>query len=489
MIQPYPNFIGGSNQTQSVIGDAEDTINWYFEPARSAGSTSAGYLLPTPGYKVKWTTSDIAGRALFAGVFNVPAVQTNRIFAVIGSDFRELFADGTSVSRGTVAVNSNPATICTNGDGGSQLFITSGDVGYCFNLTTNTLTTVIASGATVGGQAYGYFISFNIANSQIRLSALFDGTTWDPTQFLQRSIGADPWQSMLVSSYGQICLPGSKTGEFLYNTGTFPFPFAPDPSGLFAEGIAATFSLCEAGGSLCWLSTTANGGYQVVRATGFTPTPITSPAVSYALSRYNRVDDAIGQTYEEAGHSFYLLTLPSAGITWAYDFTTNQWHKRQTWIAERNMYVDEHAVWHAFAFNAHYMADRTTGTIYQMDVSFETDVDSRPIRRLRQAPAVERQNMVMFFPLFEVIADVGYGTETGAASDPQIVAQFSDDGGQTWGNERQASMGKVGQFGTRMTWWNTGSARKRVNRIVCIDSVPRRIVDASLKTSAGREAA
>ena len=106
MIQPYPNFIGGSNQTQSVIGDAEDTINWYFEPARSAGSTSAGYLLPTPGYKVKWTTSDIAGRALFAGVFNVPAVQTNRIFAVIGSDFRELFADGTSVSRGTVAVNS-----------------------------------------------------------------------------------------------------------------------------------------------------------------------------------------------------------------------------------------------------------------------------------------------------------------------------------------------------------------------------------------------
>lgn len=489
MLQPYPNFIGGSNQTQTVIGDAEDTINWIFEAAKSAGSTSAGYLLPTPGYKAKWTTTDIAGRAMFAGVFNVPAVQTQRLFGVIGSDFLEFFSNGTTISRGTVAVNSNPATICTNGDGGSQLFITSGDVGYNYNLTTNVLTTVLTSGATVGGQAYGYFISFNIANSQIRLSALFDGTTWDPTQFLQRSIGADPWQSMLVNSYGQICLPGSKTGEFLYNNGAFPFPFAPDPSGLFAEGIAATFSLCEAGGSLCWLSTTANGGYQVVRATGFTPVPITSPAVAYALGRYNRVDDAIGQTYEEAGHSFYLLTLPSAGITWAYDFTTGQWHKRQTWIAEHNMYVDEHAVFHAFAFNAHWMADRTTGIVYQMDSSFELDVDNRPIRRLRQAPAVERQNMVMFFPLFEVIADNGVGTQTGVASDPQIIAQFSDDGGQTWGNERQASMGKVGQFATRMTWWNTGSGRKRVNRIVCIDNVPRRIVDASLKISVGRGAA
>lgn len=488
MLQPYPNFIGGSNKAQSVIGDAEDTINWVYETAVSQGSTSGGYLLPTPGYRTKWTTTSGAGRAFFSGIFNVPATQTNRAFGVNGTDFREFLADGTSISRGTVAQNSNPATICTNGDGGSQLFITSGDKGYNYNLSTNTLMTVLTSGATVGGQAYGYFVSFNIANSQIRISALFDGTTWDPTQFLQRSIGADPWQAMLVSSYGQICLPGSKTGEFLYNNGAFPFPFAPDPSGLFAEGIAATFSLCEAGGSLCWLSTTANGGYQVVRATGFTPVPITSPAVAYALGRYSRLDDAIGQTYEEAGHSYYLLTLPSAGITWAYDFTTGKWHKRQTWIAEQNMYVDEHAVFHAFAFNAHYMADRTTGIIYQMDTSFETDVDSRPIRRLRQAPAVEHQNMVMFFPLFEVIADVGYGIQTGVASDPQIIAQFSDDGGQTWGNERQASMGKVGQFGTRMTWWNTGQARKRVNRVVCIDSVPRRLVDASLKVSLGREA-
>lgn len=486
---PYPNFIGGSNQTQSVIFDAEDTINWFFEASRAAGSTSTGALMPTPGYTAKWTTTDISGRALFAGIFNVPAAQTPRMFSVIGSTLWELFADFSKTNRGTVAVNSNPATICTNGDGGSQLFITSGDKGYCYNLSTNVLTTVLTSGATVGGQGYGYFVSFNIANSQIRISALFDGTTWDPTQFLQRSIGADPWQAMLVNSYGQICLPGSKSGEFLYNNGAFPFPFAPDPSGLFAEGIAATFSLCEAGGSMCWLSTTANGGYQVVRATGFTPVPISSPAVAYALGRYSRVDDAIGQTYEEAGHSFYLLTLPSAGITWAYDFTTGQWHKRQTWIAEKNMYVDEHAVFHAFAFNAHYMADRTTGTIYQMDSSFETDVDSRPIRRLRQAPAVEKQNTLLFFPLFEVVADVGVGTQTGSGASPQITAQFSDDGGMTWGNERQISLGQVGQYGQRLTWWNTGAARKRVNRVICIDPVPRRLVDAVLSVQQGREAA
>ncbi len=489
MLQPYPNFIGGSNQSQSVIGDAEDTINWFFEASHSQGASSQGQLLPTPGFVTKWSVTDIGSRALFSGVFNVPASQTTRVFGIIGATLWEFFSDGSKTNRGTVAVNSNPATICTNGDGGSQLFITSGDKGYCYNLSTNVLTNPIASGATMGGQLYGYFVSFNIANSQIRISALFDGTTWDPTQFLQRSIGADPWQSMLVSSYGQICLPGSKTGEFLYNNGAFPFPFTPDPSGLFAEGIAATFSICEAGGSLCWLSTNANGGYQVVRATGFTPTPITSPAVAYALGRYARVDDAIGQTYEDGGHSFYLLTLPSAGITWAYDFTTGQWHKRQTWIAEHNMYVDEHAVFHAFAFNAHFMADRTTGIVYQMDSSFEMDVDSRPIRRLRQAPAVEKQNMLLFFPLFEVIADIGLGTQVGAGSDPQMIAQFSDDGGLTWGNERQASMGKVGQYGIRLTWWNTGAARKRVNRVVCIDSAPRRLVDASLKVMPGREAA
>lgn len=468
----YPHFVGGSFQDENPITDSEDLINYYIQHSESEGASAPNELLPTPGFQSAYTVSQGGGRAMYE--------MDGRSFGVVGVKLYEWFADGSSIERGTVAIDSNPATISGNGSGGGQLFITSGGAGYNYDLATDVLTLIVGLSAMQGGEAYGYFLAFAV-NGDVRMSDLFDGLTWDPTQFFQRTIGPDLWTGMIVTPYGQIFLPGSQTSEFWYNAGTFPIPFAPDPSGLVEEGIAASFSLKFAGKSVVWLSTNKNGGYQVMRASGFTPQRISTHALEAQLATYPRIDDALGETYEEKGHAHYRLTLPTAKVTWDYDFSTSQWAKVQTFIAETNSYDYCHPVWHCFAFGKHLMADLASNVIYQMDSTFGLDVDGRPMRRLRQFPVLLNENRMMFYPELEIVMQVGVGLQgTVTGSSPMISMQKSDDGGLTWGNERQISIGKAGQFGTRVRWLNTGSARKRVYRIICTDPVPYRLTDAFL---------
>lgn len=481
---PYPGFIGSSYISQSPISDNEETINWYVETMESQAANSRASLYPTPGFDAFSMVSQVGCRGNFA--------EAGRMFAVYGNTFYEFFTDGTSIARGgPMLIDSNPATICSNGDGGGQLFVTSGGAGYCYDLSTNDLVVVGGLAATMGGSLYGYFLAFDLTTSTVRMSDLLDGSTWDPTQFFQRTLGTDPWTSMLVTPYGQILLLGGQTGGFWYNAGTFPIPFAPDPSGLVEEGIAATFSVKQAGKSSCWLSTNKNGGYEVQSATGYSPKRISDHAFEFQVSRYTRVDDALGETYEDQGHAFYLLTFPSARVTWAYDFNTGRWHKRGTWIANDNAFDAWRPLWHCFAFNQHFMGDSKSGVMYAMDIAFTGDVDGRPIRRVRRAPALVNQNKALFFTALELLLEGGLGT-TGnvAGSDPQVDMRYSDDGGQTWGNYRQASAGKIGQYGVRVRWLRLGRARKRVFEVSVTDPIVNwRLTDAYLSAQPSREVA
>jgi hypothetical protein len=131
------------------MADCEDTINWYPEMSESQGAKAKIVLYPTPGME-EFSAGTQAGRALFS-----TAASGGRTFLVEGTSFVELAETGVRTVRGTVSQDANPATITTNGDGGDQLFITSGSNGYNFDLNTNTLTAIanLAGKATMGGFA------------------------------------------------------------------------------------------------------------------------------------------------------------------------------------------------------------------------------------------------------------------------------------------------------------------------------------------------
>ena len=71
---------------------------------------------------------------------------------------------------------------------------------------------------------------------------------------------------------------------------------------------------------------------------------------------------------------------------------------------------------------------------------------------------------------------VAYALDAGAVGggqgvDPQIVLQTSDDGGRTWGMERAASLGKLGEYRKLVRWRRNGRSNNRAFRVICTEAV------------------
>lgn len=424
-------------------------------------------LYPTPGLTSFAAAPESPGRGIFG--------ESDRCFAVIGSALYEIFADGTKTNRGTVATNQYPATLFTNGDGGGQLGITSGDTAYSYNLTTNVLSSATAD-ATMGGMIDGYGVVLDIDTSKLRVSNLLDLGTYDPTQTAQRSTASDPWKAMLVK-YPRIWLLGEHTGDVWYNAQTSPFPFAPVPSVQIPYGCKAPFSLKACGQSVMWLTQTQQGGGQVVEAQGYTPTVVSDEPLEYALSQYSRIDDAVAYSYQEQGHDFYCLNFPSAKATWVYDQTERTWHERGTWNTTTASYGIFGPQYHAHVFGHHLVLHAENGTVYRQSVDLATDASSVLIRRMRIPPVLEHVDKKTQIPGLQLDLEAGLGLTSGQGSDPRVSLRMSKDGSKTWGNERYRSAGTQGQYTKRVIWRRCGQGWKMVPEIVVSDPIPWRMKD------------
>jgi len=473
----FSTFIGASYRSQSPVSDQEELINWYVEAMESTGATSVASLYPTPGVVTFATAVGMGGRAMYWGNTVAKKVQSDkgRAFAVFGANFQEIFEDGTSLVLGTLAVDAHPATITGDGALLGHLFITSGGKGYVFDLTTNVLTEIPELVATQGGWVDGYFLAFDIVNGQVRFSSLQNVLSWPGSNVIARTIGADPWRSMVITPYAQVQLIGSQTGEAWFNEGTGNTPFAPDRSGSVPFGCGATFSTAVVGDAIMWLGKTPDGGFQVMRAKGYQPVRVSTHAMEHEGASYPRLDDAIGQCYTEQGHTFYLLTFPTAGVTWCYDESApegRRWHKRGTWISELGAYKYWRPVFHCFAFNKHLMADRETSAVYHLSNRFPKDVDNRVIRRLRRSPTAQVENQLIVYHWFELLLETGIGQDLSPhGPPPTVMMRLSKDGGRTWGDERHAAAGSLGFYQTRVYWSRVTQARQLVIEVTVSDPI------------------
>ena len=108
-----------------------------------------------------------------------------------------------------------------------------------------------------------------------------------------------------------------------------------------------------------------------------------------------------------------------------------------------------------------------------------------PIRRLRISPVLSDENKWLFHSQLNLDIQPGLGTATGQGQTPQAMLQWSNDGGQTWGNEHWRSAGAQGAFSTRIIWRKLGRARNRVYQLVATDPIPWRLVNAYVELEEG----
>jgi hypothetical protein len=473
----YPAFVGGDNQAQARIANQERTVNLIVEKQESPGADDRQVMYSVPGMTLLATAMSSPGRGSFS--------ESGREFHVIGTSLVEVDDSATITVRGSVATDSNPAQIRSNGDGGGQLLIVSGSNGYSYDLGTNVLTQVAALNgkARMCGFKDGYGLVLDNTTSTVYFSALNDFSSWTTgTDFFQRSLASDQWKAMTINN-PYVPLLGELTSEFWYNAGGSSNPFAPDPSGQIPHGIAAPFSLAVGDGTLFWLAQSAIGKNYVVKTTGFQVEVISTLPLQATFNTYDVVADAQGEVVNYDGHVMYRLHFPSQDITWCYDLSTGQWLQWGTWITENNDFSAHRPRWPVVAFGEIRFLDSQTGAIYKLDRNVHTDVDSRPVVWERRPPVISSGGERLFHRSLEIFVQTGVGVTSGDAADvdPQIMLQYSNDGGANWSAEYWRSMGRVGEYDRRVCWEPLGSAFRRAYRVRGSAAVAVCIVGAGIE--------
>lgn len=302
---------------------------------------------------------------------------------------------------------------------------------------------------------------------------------WPPLFFALKDSQSDNLMG-LQELNREIWLIGERATEIWFPAPAANFGFQRIPGAAPPIGTSAPQSISQFGDSLIWLGRTLQGENIVVQTQQYTWKRVSQHGVEAALSSYPLVADAQGYAYEEEGHLFYVLTLPTADKSWCFD-GNNTWAERLSYDATTGVFHRERPNCFANFQNLRLVGDYQSGQIHQMSRQFYTDA-GEPIVCLRRCPHVwsAEDRKRVFMPSLQVEFAPGVGLQTGQGVNPQAMLRWSSDGGATFGTEHWTGIGRVGETLNRAIWRRLGKAWDRVFEVRFSDPVKRDIVGATL---------
>lgn len=452
-----PGFVGQTYNLDAVTFDCQRCVNMYPMASESGTSKSQAALRSIPGYRLFATAG---GGPIRGG----KTVASGRAFVVSGFDLHEINSDGTTTVQGTLNTATGRVSLAENG---TQLMIVDGTNGYVYNMDTDAFAQIadadFPNGADIVSFQDGYFLVNVHGTPYFAISDLYDGTTWD---VLDRSLAASNPDNIIsmINDNGNLWLFGDRSVEVFQNTGAAAFPFERIPGAVIQTGCAAPFTVQAFDNTVAWLGVDEYGRGVVWKANGYTAQRMSTQSIEAAIATSTDFTESYSYVYHEQGHIFYCLQVKGLDTTLVFDGATGLWHERTFKDTSTNTIQQHRGAVHLFFAQKNLIGDRLTGAIYEQSLSI-FDYSGEPIHRERVSPHIADEKRNIAFSSFELDAETGVGLQSGQGSDPQVMMQYSDDGGRTWSNERFAPIGKVGKYKNRVRWSRCGSARDRVWKI------------------------
>jgi hypothetical protein len=408
---------------------------------------------------------------------------------------------------------------------GVQLFVACNGPSYIYNFNTLAFAQITDedfNGAQVVTFLDGYFVYTEPNSQKFWVTAIYNGLSVDPLDFASAEGSPDNLVSV-IADHREIWLFGEQSVEVWYNSGGVDFPLSRI-NGAFNEiGCAATYSVAKGDNGIFWLGSDDRGKGIVYRSQGYSGSRISTHAVEWQIQKYATISDAIGYTYQQDGHTFYVLTFPTANATWVYDVLTNAWHERAGW--SNDQFVRHRSNCQAFYNGLTLVGDFQNGNVYSFDLDVYADngATQKWLRTWRALSTGENNLKRTAQHTLQLDCETGVGlngfdlfdpnlydtinTESFQVlmlendndlitealltpvqgANPQVMLRWSDDGGHTWSYEQWRSMGKIGEYGYRAIWRRLGMTTKlrdRVYEISATDPVKIAITGAELQLSA-----
>lgn len=515
-------FLGPTYNGRSVNINASRCINFYPELTGVQDDKSQMTLVGTPGttafVTIPTTTAPV--RALYSFNSTLFAVVANKLYS-IADDASYTVVGALSTSTGNIDIADNG--LSSSGVGGDQMMLVDGSSGYVYDLNGGTPTFTEIKNATTPTfpttpkqitYIDGYFI---IADGTMRVvsSDLYDGTTYNGLAVAAISSLPDRVQAVTTLN-NQLLFVKEYSSEVWYNAAvptSEGFPFARVSGAVYDYGTPAPWSVARGGNAVFFISTTKtnnNGSFlQVSMVTAYQPETISTPPISYKISKSSTLVNCTAYCYSDQGHLFYVLTNPDDDWTLVYDVSTKMWHERSSYDSGLTVkrHISNTYVYHK---NKHYVGSYARPIILEMSQDYYTD-NGISITSVRTAQHIFDPNEInpVFISRLDIDAETGVGSNTNSvilvefladgsyaadgtataggiinsAVNPTAELSWSNDGGNTWGNEYPASLGQEDEFTARLVWRRLGYSRSRVFRLKITSPVKRNIINAYARVS------
>ena len=397
-------ILGSSYVIRSVNAADNRLINLYPEVIAEGGKEPA-YLQRCPGLTRVVTVGTgpirglytlgnflyvVSGDQLYKLNSNYVLQGTNDLLMETGSFLlledgsRILLQDQNNPSLGIIS-GTGPVSMADNG---TQLFIAANPDGYIYNTVTDSFAQITDPdfpGAVTVGYLDGYFV-FNEPNSQrVWVTQLLDGLSIDPLDFASAEGSPDGLVSLIID-HREAWLFGTNSVEVWYNSGEADFPLTRIQGAYNEIGCIAPYSVAKMDNSVFWLGADARGQGIVYRANGYQGVRVSTHAVEFAIQQYGDLSDAVGYTYQQDGHTFYVLNFTNADTTWVFDAATGAWHERAGF---RNGDFKRHRGNNHARFNGDpHIGDYENGKIYvfSLDVYADDGTVQKWLRSWRALP-------------------------------------------------------------------------------------------------------
>lgn len=416
MATKFP-LVGAAYNMNAKVDGAETCINWYPQKIESGNSAYVSALYPTAGLKPLFTGDNAPVRC-------IQVLSDGSLLVVIGKKLYHSTAKTLSLQLIGSITGVDTVRITDNG---TDALIVNGSFTYTFNLKTKALTRLTGSSIVRSSHTVfldGRFVVNKASTGQFYWTGLYN-TTFDPLNFATAEGFPDNIVSLVVFNR-ELWLFGTQSFERYYSTGDKDAPFQRINGAAFSYGCAAANSLVTMSQLVVWLGISEFGSNQVVASSGGLPERISTNYIEEQLQLYTKISDAIAFAYQEDGHIFYMLTLPSADRTFCYDFSTGLWHER-AYSNELGRFERHRAQHHGYFNRLHIVGDRQNGKLYALDKNTGTD-NGQPIMRERTTQVLDSNNALTRFNRLEIVCEVGEGGFDTAANTGSIW----DSGASIW---------------------------------------------------------
>lgn len=440
------NFLGGAYTLRSLPLAAQSCINIYLEPNES-GSGEPGAFYGTPGLLKRVTLGSNGCRGSW--------VAGGYLWTVFGGSVYRVDSSYGVVFVGSLTSTDGPVSMADNG---TDLVVAHSGGWHAVNLASAAIE-YIENSPTMADVA---FLSYRFIGAQSNGTYCWtdlNSTNIDPLSFASAEAAPDPILRS-ISDHGELLLFGSSTTEIVGTASDADLPFIRLGT-VIEQGILAPHSAAKIDNSVLFLGSNEFGDGVVYVLQGNIPARVSTFAIEQAIASYADPDQATAYAYQQDGHHFYVLSFAEA--TWVYDLNTKLWHQRAYRNTTTGLLERHRGNGHAFYRGQHFVGDYADGRLYVLDLNTYTD-DGDEIYQERSWHQMDAENRWITFNRGELIADMGLGLDGSPPSDwadPQAWLSWSNDGGRTWSNEHNRSLGRVGEYNQRAIWRRMGKARTR----------------------------